>query len=35
VISDGQWFTTSYDALIDEKGKKISPTDLDPAPVIP
>jgi vancomycin resistance protein YoaR len=35
VISDGQWFTTSYDALIDEKGKKIPPTDLDPAPVIP
>jgi len=35
VISDGPMFTTSYDALIDDKGQRIPPTDLDPAPVIP
>ncbi|QIN79102.1 hypothetical protein GBA65_11870 [Rubrobacter marinus] len=35
VTFDGPVYTTSYDALIDEHGKKIPPTDLTPAPVIP
>ena len=35
VTFNGPVYTTSYDALIDERGKKIPPTDLTPAPVIP
>ena len=35
VTFDGSVFTTSYQPLIDEKGKTIPPTDLTPAPVIP
>ena len=35
VVSKGPWFTTSYNALIDEHGRKIPPTELTPAPVIP
>lgn len=35
VVSDEQWFTTSYQPLVDEHGRTIPPTELTPAPVIP
>ena len=35
VTFNGSVFTTSYQPLIDEKGKTIPPTELTPAPVIP